>query len=941
MASLTLGTLRIDLATGVVAGDGVDEVLTAAERTLLATLAAAHGEVVSRETLAGSTSTRAADMTVSRLRRRLGPAGACIATVRGLGYRLDGPPADALDLGWGRLDLPGRAVHIGARRVPLSPQLATLLSVLAETPGRPVSRARLARALWGRSTELARLDVAVHRLRQRIEPDPGRPRFVVSVPDQGLVLLDTRVPRSSPAAPAAQELVGRASLLASVLTALERPHARIELHGPPGIGKSALAASVAARWLATAGRSHHAVDLHGTDSLREGQARLAAVLGMEDIADDEVLSRSLAARGTLLLVLDGDPPDALAARLGRLDVPGLRLLVTGRHAREGFATVEVDGLESTDAHRLLERSAGRSLTVDRHLVGRLQGNPLALELVGRRLRGGGASRLARDLDLPLAPLRRAWRATVSGLSDDARRLAAVASWFHRPCSVVDLAAVAEVSPADAERLARALVAESVLREDADGSLALPHAARGFLAREAKGPTRARYQARARAVLADLLDAVPRAGGAAMDGIERRWPDLRRGLAAAPLPERAPLIARLARETAERIPRTRADSFAADLLDAADDPDVPSPDRARCLRAVHALRWSRQSRAEREALLRRALDLAAPSPHLAGSVVAELASVVAFSRGLDEARRLLHEHPLPPDASSGERARRLRHAGRLELFAGQPARGVARLRAAVALAEDESLPLLEARCRMALGQALSAGTLGQEAEHHLRRAMALTQEHELPEQHVRATLRLAQHLLRLGLRGDARELLDVALDAAVRAGLLPLEEQCASTLGFLRIGTEEFATALGHLDRALALGRRHGGQRALYVALSNRGLALALDGRPAEARRDLEEALAGAGGRGWYRVLGFAYRAVAELLDGDGASAVRSSVESEALMETLAHPSAPGLRRALEVLRRLVDGTSSAEDVRRFVAGWSGEAEVEGVVAGLRRAVARG
>jgi len=939
MSTLALGDAHIDLETGNVEGLGQSLTLTPRERELLRRLAHSPGAIVARETLAGAGPTRAADMAISRLRRRLGPAGRRIVTVRGLGYRLEVDPVGAVDLGWGRLDLPGRAVLVAGRSVRLSAQQAQLLGVLADSPGRPVSRHRLARALWGRGAELARLDVAVHRLRQRIELDPTRPRFVVSVPDQGLVLLDARIAHASVSHPVARQLVGRESLIDAVLARLARPGARLELHGPPGIGKSALAASLGARWAEGVEQTTCAVDLHGADSLREAQARLAAALGMEDIADDDALARSLAVRGVLLLVLDGDPPDPLAARLAAMveEAPRLRLLVAGRRRRAGFDPVEVDGLGDAHARELLERSAGRPVSAEAGVVRRLQGNPLALELVGRRL-GRGARDLARDLDLPLAPLRRAWRATVSGLSDEERRLAGLASWFHRPFHLADLADLADRPPPDAAPVVARLVADSVLRETPGGALSLPHAARALLSRDHRGPARRRYHDRGRTILAELLAAVPSRGGAALDAIEARWPDIRRGLDAAPLPERAPLVARLARQTAERIPRPRADSFAADLLEASTAPDVAPADRARSLRAIHALRWSRQSRSERIDMLRRALELATDAPLLAGSVVAELASVVAFSWGLDEARRLLAEHPLPSDAPPEETARRLRHAGRLELFAGQPTRGVARLREAVAIAEVEGLPLLEARCRMALGQALSAGTLGQEAEHHLRRAIGLTATHQVPEQHVRATLRLAQHLLRLGLRPNARELLDVALAAAVRAGLLRLEEQCASTLGFLRIGTEELDVALAHLDRAIVLSRRHGGQRALYVALSNRGLALALDGRPAEARRDLETALAGAGGRGWYRVLGLAYRAVAELLDGDGAQAVRTTTEADELLDTFEHPSSRGLRRALEMLRRLVDGTASAEELRTFVARWEGEAEIEGVVAGLRRAV---
>ncbi|MCO4768425.1 MAG: winged helix-turn-helix domain-containing protein [Deltaproteobacteria bacterium] len=945
MPELILGDTKIDLSNGLVTGPGGEFTLTPREHTLIEILALVPGQVVSRQQLAGEGPTRAADMALSRLRRRLGEAGRHIATVRGVGYRLELGGEAVLDLGWGRLDLPGRTVRVGESRTRLSPQSARLLDLLAQTPGRPVPRTTLARELWGSASEQARLDVAVHRLRQGLELDPAQPRFVVSVPERGLVLLDARLARQSHVRPRAAALLGRDQLLRRILQVLESSHARLMLQGPPGIGKSALATAVAARWLLHAGRSHHAIDLHGSGSVTEAEARLAASLGMEDVGDDEALSRSLAARGALLLVFDGDPPAEFAARLARIAdlTKSLRLLVAGRRTLPSYDTLVVDGLSIEAATTLLERRAGRSLVgVDARLVGRLQGNPLAIELVGSRLRGGSDARLARDLDLPLIPLRRAWRTALEPLSDEVRRVAAHASRFHRPFSVEDLAAVVDLSLEEAGRHAGHLVAESVFRVVPGGTLAVPHAAREFLAGEARWLPRARYQVRCLDVLAQLVADVPRLGGAAMRTLEQRWPDLRRGLDAATAAKGMPLLASLARETAERIPRARADGFAEQLLSGAEDSSLSGLTRASCLRGVHAMRWSRQSRAEREQLLRTALELANHDGTVAAGVAAELASIVAFSWGLDEARRLLDDHPLPSDAPAADRVARYRHEGRLGVYAGKPGQGLARLREAVQLASDEELPLLEARCRMALGQALSVGTLGREAEHHLHRAMALTHDHELPEQHVRATLRLAQHLLRLGLRSDSQELLDSALDSAVRAGLLRLEEQCASTLGFLRIGTEDFTAALANLDRAITLSERHGGQRALYVALANRGLALALSGRPGQARQDLDAALGSArGGGGWYRVLGLSYRAVAELLDGDGAAAISTVAEARETLVEQEHSSAASLDEALGVLDGLARSRLSPDHVQAWCGAWGGGAEVEGVVAGLRRAVTNG
>ena len=137
------------------------------------------------------------------------------------------------------------------------------------------------------------------------------------------------------------------------------------------------------------------------------------------------------------------------------------------------------------------------------------------------------------------------------------------------------------------------------------------------------------------------------------------------------------------------------------------------------------------RAARNTMLRRALGLASEGGDrmLAGALAAELASVVAFSFGAKEARQLLRAYPLPSDAPVDERVRRARHTGRLGIFEGKPQVGIPRLAAAVATAEEASLPLLEARYRMWLGHAMSVATQSAEAEHHLRRAVALTVEQD--------------------------------------------------------------------------------------------------------------------------------------------------------------------------------------------------------------------
>jgi two-component system response regulator MtrA len=94
------GRARIDLAARQVSIDEAVVDLTRVEFDLLAALARRPGVALSRSWLAEHVldperegGERTLDVHVSRLRRKLGPAGAHIATVWGIGYRLDAADA--------------------------------------------------------------------------------------------------------------------------------------------------------------------------------------------------------------------------------------------------------------------------------------------------------------------------------------------------------------------------------------------------------------------------------------------------------------------------------------------------------------------------------------------------------------------------------------------------------------------------------------------------------------------------------------------------------------------------------------------------------------------------------------------------------------------------------------------------------------------------------
>ncbi len=74
-----------------------------------------------------------------------------------------------------------RAVRDGVD-LGLTPQEVDLLQFLARNEGRALSRAEILRALWAEEEVVSRvIDTAILGLRKKVEPDPARPRHVVSV----------------------------------------------------------------------------------------------------------------------------------------------------------------------------------------------------------------------------------------------------------------------------------------------------------------------------------------------------------------------------------------------------------------------------------------------------------------------------------------------------------------------------------------------------------------------------------------------------------------------------------------------------------------------------------------------------------------------------------------------------------------------------------------
>jgi len=116
------------------------------------------------------------DELLARLRaavRRARPTGADVAPV--------------VDTGAFVVDLAARRVQRDGSDVRLTPTEWSLLEALARRPGIVVGQRELLREVWGPAyeTESHYLRVYIAQLRRKLEPEPGRPRHLLTEPGRG------------------------------------------------------------------------------------------------------------------------------------------------------------------------------------------------------------------------------------------------------------------------------------------------------------------------------------------------------------------------------------------------------------------------------------------------------------------------------------------------------------------------------------------------------------------------------------------------------------------------------------------------------------------------------------------------------------------------------------------------------------------------------------
>src|SRR5947207_3301508 len=94
-----------------------------------------------------------------------------------------GQAADVISFDGLTIDVSKRAVAVREQPVQLTYVEFELLRTLASNPGRVYSRRMLLEALWGGADyrEPRTIDVHVRHLREKLEPDPAEPEYILTV----------------------------------------------------------------------------------------------------------------------------------------------------------------------------------------------------------------------------------------------------------------------------------------------------------------------------------------------------------------------------------------------------------------------------------------------------------------------------------------------------------------------------------------------------------------------------------------------------------------------------------------------------------------------------------------------------------------------------------------------------------------------------------------
>ncbi len=122
--------------------------------------------------------------------------GELLARLRAALRRVGPATEPVLEIGELRLDLEKRSVSVAGEPVHLTPHEFALLRLLARNEGKLMTHRTILREVWGPAyqRESSYLHVYVSQLRRKLEPDPARPRYILTEPGAGYRLVRPETP---------------------------------------------------------------------------------------------------------------------------------------------------------------------------------------------------------------------------------------------------------------------------------------------------------------------------------------------------------------------------------------------------------------------------------------------------------------------------------------------------------------------------------------------------------------------------------------------------------------------------------------------------------------------------------------------------------------------------------------------------------------------------
>ena len=336
----------------------------------------------------------------------------------------------------------GTPVRVGGRAL-------DILMVLVSRAGELVSKRELLSLVWQNTVvEDSNLKVNMATLRRALGEEPDAPQFIATVVGRGYRFIapvrPAELPSAQAAAPRARDhslpsttarIVGRVDVIKRIRQALGKSRL-VSIVGPGGIGKTTVALAVAEHIGDEEDIAPTFVDLARVASEEFVSASLLAALGINSGGDDSLQAiASILAKRRALLVFDTceHVPSSVAAicKVVLEKTEHVRVLATSRqvlHVRgehvEWLDPLEVPPFnEAVTASEVLRFSAPqllaeRALEKTGHrlqdseacavaeICRRLDGSPLAIELVAFRFAGRSADAVLKELDDRFRTLRR-------------------------------------------------------------------------------------------------------------------------------------------------------------------------------------------------------------------------------------------------------------------------------------------------------------------------------------------------------------------------------------------------------------------------------------------------------------------------------------------------------------------------------------------------------